>query len=144
LAGYGYLNTAPYVLTGMVSLAANGQNGHFQDHIKPSQIETMKGKVIININWSRWVEFADTGSMLPVLNVNTNALEIVPESADQVQVGDIISFNSSDGLIVHRVFQTGEDDSGWYALTKGDNSPVPDPYLVRFENVTGIVVAIFY
>ena len=114
------------------------------DHIRPGQIHVLNDRVIITLNNTDWARFTDTGSMLPVLGTHANSLEIMPESPTQVQVGDIISFRYLDSIIIHRVIETGQDEYGWYARTKGDNSPLPDPYPVRFQNITGIVVGIFY
>jgi hypothetical protein len=46
--------------------------------------------------------------------------------------------------IVHRVIEIGNDEDGWYAITKGDNNPTPDPWKIRFEWVRRITVAVIY
>lgn len=145
-----YANTQvmefPMATTGMVSLAPfdNSTVCSPPDHIRPEQIYIQKDRVVIDLNGTRWAGFADTGSMLPVLSVHANSLEIRPQSTGQIQPCDIISYRSPDGLIVHRVVETGWDERGWYARTRGDASPVPDPHLVRFQDITGIVVGILY
>ncbi len=39
---------------------------------------------------------------------------------------------------------TSEDENGWYATAKGDNSPKADAEKIRFYQVSGIVAAIIY
>lgn len=114
------------------------------DRIKEEQIEVYNDRVVIRLKDPEWAYFTDTNSMDPVLDAEANAIEIAPKSPDDIQVGDIISYSSSKGFIVHRVIETGYDEQGWYAITKGDNNPVADPEKVRFENVKRVVVAIIY
>ncbi len=55
-------------------------------------------------------------------------------------VGQMIALQDYfQGMIVHRVIEIGQDSAGWWAKTKGDNNPEPDPYLVRESNFLGVV-----
>ena len=92
----------------------------------------------------RLVSLADTNSMDPTLDAEATAIEIVPASAEDLHVGDIISYQSGSDVIIHRIVETGSDANGWYAVAKGDNNAVPDPAKVRFEQVKGVVVGIVY
>ena len=67
--------------------------------------------------------------MDPVLDNGTNAIEVVPQSFDEIGTGDIISYEmeSINGTIIHRVIEIGFDSEGWYAITKGDNLEFQDP-----------------
>ncbi|MFH1399715.1 MAG: hypothetical protein ABIG95_06425 [Candidatus Woesearchaeota archaeon] len=117
-----------------------------EDRISEDQIKVYKDRVVIFLNNASWAKFESTGSMLPTLNEEANAIEIVPLASEQIKPGDIISYTSdyAKGVIIHRVVETGEDADGWYAITKGDNNKIPDPYKVRFEQVQRVLIGIIY
>ena len=81
--------------------------------------------------------------MLPVLNEHSNGIRIVPESPDQINIGDIITFQQDKELVVHRVIDKGNDDEGVYFITKGDNNNVTDGR-VRFEDVRYVTIGIIW
>lgn len=114
--------------------------------IKEDQIKVYDNKIIIEIDNAQWARFTDTNSMDPFFDSEANAIEIVPKSADQIRVGDIISFttNYMDGTIIHRVIEKGIDEKGIYFITKGDNNENADPGKTYFENVKRVLVAIIY
>lgn len=112
--------------------------------IKEHQIKVYDDKIIIEIENAEWAKFTNTNSMDPVIDVGANAIEIVPKSYKDIRNGDIISYEFSQDIIIHRVVETGFDSNGWYARTKGDNLEQVDPYKIRFENIQRIVVAIIY
>ena len=115
------------------------------DHIKEDQIRIEDDKVIITIKNARLAAFADTNSMDPFLDETSNAIQIIPESPDQIHLGDIISYNSAQGdIIIHRVVNMGEDENGIFYITKGDNNSSPDDKLIRFQQVRYITVGIIY
>lgn len=114
------------------------------DWIKESQIMVYPDKVILNLKDPSWASFTNTNSMDPFFDETANALEIKPSSSDQINPGDIISYQTAYGLIIHRVIEKGEDEKGAYYLVKGDNNSFQDPFKVRFEDIKGVVVAIIY
>jgi signal peptidase I len=116
------------------------------DWIKEDNIKVYSSKVIIDVPGLQWSKFTDTNSMDPVFDKGANALETEPKNHSDIHVGDIISYsiNSFDGIIIHRVIETGFDNNGWYALTKGDNLEKQDPFKVRFNDIQRIVVGIIY
>ena len=84
-------------------------------------------------------------SMVPTIKVN-DAIVIKRIDDDKYNVGDIITFNSSDvrynGLTVtHRIVDKQEASvkSSIYT-TKGDNNPVIDPTAVRTDAIYGKVL----
>ena len=117
-----------------------------QDWIRQEQIHVYDDRVVIDIDNPEWAMFTDTDSMDPLIDINSNAIEIQPDSEDDVHVGDIVSYASGiiDGYVIHRVIETGYDSKGWYAILKGDNNPEPDPEKVRFEQIQRVVVGIIY
>ena len=70
-------------------------------------------------------------------------MQIVPKNNADVHTGDIISYETSQGTIIHRVVELGYDGD-WYAITKGDNNQQNDPEKVRFSQVKKIVVGVIY
>ncbi len=82
-------------------------------------------------------------SMEPTINVNDI---IVVKSIDpkQIEVGDIIVFENPMGRdipIVHRVVDKVSLPNGLIGfVTKGDNNPVNDPWVVSEELVIGEVI----
>lgn len=84
-------------------------------------------------------------SMVPTIKVN-DAIVIKRIDDDKYNVGDIITFNSSDvrynGLTVtHRIVdkQATNINSSIYT-TKGDNNPVIDPTAVKTDAIYGKVL----
>lgn len=116
------------------------------DRIKESQIKVYDDKVIISLDNPEWSRFTNTNSMDPIIDAGANAIHIVPESEDEIEVGDIIAYKSeyTDGTVIHRVVEIGEDEKGTYFILKGDNNPDPDPGKVRFEQIERVLVAIIY
>ena len=116
------------------------------DRIQESQIHVLPTTIIIDLPNAEWATFPDTNSMDPIIDKGANAIEIVPSSPDQIDVGDIISYRSeySSGIIIHRVIEKGSDNEGDFFILKGDNNDRADPGKVRFDQIERIVVAIIY
>lgn len=114
-----------------------------QDYIKEEQIKIYDDKIVINVKGASISKYAPTGSMVPILNENSNGIRIVPESEDEIQVGDIITYEDGDMLIVHRVIEKGIDDEGTYFIPKGDNNSLDDGK-VRFQDIKFVTIAIIY
>ena len=113
--------------------------------IAENNIHVYKDKILINIEETRLTKFADTNSMDPVIDKGANAIEITPKNPDDIQIGDIISFEINDGdIYVHRVIKKGYDKDGVYFITKGDNNNSADPYKIRFYQIVGILIGILY
>lgn len=130
------------------------QFGHFgsnelaspEDYISEDDIHVLSDKVVIDIDNPQWARFTDTNSMDPVLDYGTNAIQIIPQTPDQIKIGDIISYqlHGSDSVIIHRVISKGIDDEGDYFVLKGDNNAQSDPNNVRFSQIKRKVVALIY
>jgi signal peptidase I len=114
--------------------------------ITEDKIGVYSQRVILDIDDPQWAMFTDTHSMEPVISSRSYAIEIVPESPDGINIGDIVSYKSkySDGIIIHRVIDKSYDSEGVYFIMKGDNNPTQDPGRIRFEQVQRVVVAIIY
>lgn len=117
------------------------------DRVTEDKIHVLKDKIVIEIDDAVWARFTDTNSMDPVIDIGSNAIEIVPKSdCSDIHIGDIISYDSkySDGTIIHRVIEKGYDSRGLYFILKGDNNPRNDPGKVRCSQVQRIVIAVIY
>src|SRR3989344_818878 len=107
------------------------------------------GALIIDIANAKWAKFAPTDSMTPLLNENSNAIQIIPETEDQVEVGDIVSYESFAGqtrglIIIHRIIEKNIDEEGVYFIAKGDNNLQPDPEKIRFSQIKRVLVGVIY
>lgn len=117
-----------------------------RDRVSEDNIIVLPDRVVLTVEGARWSTFTDTNSMDPVIDVGANAIQLEPQTADDIQVGDIISYASHivDGHIIHRVVEVGEDEKGWYCRAKGDNNPRIDPQKIRFEDIHRVLIAIVY
>ena len=115
-----------------------------KDRISQDQIQVFSDRVILNIEKPMWATFSDTNSMDPFIDAGANSIEVKPTSASDISEGDVISYYHDDDLVVHRVIMVGEDSEGIFYVVKGDNNSRPDPELVRFEQVHGVLVAVIY
>jgi hypothetical protein len=116
------------------------------DRVKEDQIFVSSERIVIEFKNAEWATFTDSNSMDPVLDVGANALEYVPNSSDEICLGDIVSYHSqyAEGVIIHRVVEIGYDELGWYAILKGDNLQYSDPEKVRFDKIERVVIGIIY
>ncbi len=84
----------------------------------------------------------ESGSMAPTLNMGDQAL-VLPYRETQLKPmpKTVITYKAIDGTYVtHRIVETGTDEYGWWAKTKGDALPNPDPFLVREKQLVGRVL----
>ena len=119
------------------------------DRVKENQIKVYEDRVVIEIPNAKWAKFAPTDSMTPFLNENSNAIQIIPENEDQIEVGDIVSYESFAGqtrglIIIHRIIEKNIDEEGVYFIAKGDNNLQPDPEKIRFNQIKRVLVGVIY
>lgn len=132
----------PISLNGF-SLISNDNDSVPFDFVDESQIEIYNDKIVIYVDNASMSRYAPTGSMKPLLDENSNGLRIVPESEEDIHIGDIITFRKGSYLIVHRVVDIGTDRQGTYFITKGDNNNINDGK-VRFENIKYITIGVIW
>ena len=109
--------------------------------IDREDILVYEDKIIINIKDASISKYASTGSMEPLLDENSNGIRIIPSSEQDISIGDIITFEKNQELIVHRVIEKGIDEKGTYFITKGDNNSISDGK-IRFEDIQYITIGI--
>ena len=115
-----------------------------KDRISEDQIRVLEDKIIINVPNAFWASYADSNSMDPLLDTEANGLELIPESKEDLQVGDVIAYQTDYGLIVHRIIEINQDEQGWYCITKGDNATITDQQKIRFEQVRFVLIGVIY
>ena len=113
-------------------------------HIELSKIQKVSGGIFLQQPdiFVDEVPAEGSPSMLPCFGDNTKFLMVKPTSEEELHVGDVVAYkpnNSSDYWVTHRIIRIGKDKKGWYAITKGDNNPVPDKR-VRFNQIKALVV----
>lgn len=113
------------------------------DFVPNDKINVYEDRVVIEVKNAKLSTYESTGSMLPTLGEGTNGISIVPNSADELEVGDIVSFRKGDKFIVHRIVEKGIDIEGVYFVTQGDNSPADDGK-IRFENIERVLIGLIY
>ena len=126
-------------------------NGVFQyeeqsipsDRISEDNIQVLEDKIIISIDNPSVSRYANTNSMIPINDEGANGIRIVPQSEDEISVGDIITFEEDGMLIVHRVTEIGQDEQGKYFITKGDNNAFTDGK-IRFDQIRYLTIGVLY
>ncbi|MCD4666743.1 signal peptidase I [archaeon] len=127
-----------------INFNLNGERISPTDWIKKSDIKQYPNEIIIKVKNARISSYANTNSMDPVLDENANGIEIVPKSFNDINIGDIIAYESEYGLIVHRVIEKNYDEKGIYFITKGDNNSKADPYKITFDKIRYVLIGIIY
>ncbi|NPA22755.1 MAG: signal peptidase I [Crenarchaeota archaeon] len=81
-------------------------------------------------------------SMVPVLDIG-DIVMLKPASVTALHVGQVIVYVTMlDGKrveIVHRIYRIYRYDGRILIRTKGDANPVPDPWLVKPQQIRGVV-----
>jgi len=113
------------------------------DFISENNIDVYSDRVVIRMDNASLSEYASTGSMRPLFDKGANGIRIAPKSEEEINVGDIITFNKNEVLIVHRVIEKGRDAQGIYFITKGDNNNLSDGK-VRFSDIRYLTIGILY
>lgn len=115
-----------------------------RDRVSEDQILVTEREVRLLVQDASWSRFTATKSMVPFLDTGANAIQVTPRYPEELQIGDIISYEIGGISVIHRIVDTGYDNQGWYAIAKGDNNPINDPFKVRFEQIDKVLIAIVY
>jgi len=125
--------------TGLVSFDASSPS----DWVMEEDIIVFDDYIILRIANATLSNYADSGSMKPLLDIGANGIRVVPINSNQIGVGDIVSFRFGGILIVHRVVERGIDDRGVYFITQGDNNVFSDDK-IRFEDIEYVTVGVIW
>ncbi len=140
--GIFFLFNNPRMITGFF-LYSGGEVHAPRDFISEDNITVYPDKIVLNIENYTLSRYSFSDSMVPVFDSNANGVEVKPQSPDELNIGDIITFHEGNKLIVHRIIKKGIDEEGLYFITKGDNNDIPDGK-VRFNEIESKLVAIIY
>ncbi len=125
------------------------------DWISEDDIIVLEDRIILRVVNATLSDYATSGSMRPLFDFGANGIRIVPESEDDINVGDIVSFRFGSQLdsfrhqtgrgelVVHRVVDKGVDGEGVYFVTKGDNGLVDDGK-IRFEDIEYVTIGVIW
>jgi signal peptidase len=80
-----------------------------------------------------------TGSMEPTIPVGS-IVTIKKVNPEDVKVGDIITFKAGESTVMHRVIDKIVENGSYYFRTKGDANEVPDPWIVKPEDICGALL----
>jgi len=137
--GMSYSDVEVPFATGFASYDSSAPN----DWVSDDDIIVFDDKVVLRISGVTLSSYADSGSMKPVFDEGANGIRVVPESVDDVEVGDIVSYRFDSFLIVHRVVEKGVDSEGVYFITQGDNNIFSDDK-IRFEDIEYVTVGVIW
>ena len=116
--GFSYSGVEVPFGTGLASSDVGAPN----DWVDSDDIIVFDDMILLRVSNATLSSYEDSGSMKPVFDEGANGIRIVPESVDDIDVGDIVSYRFGGMLIVHRVVEKGFDDEGVYFVMKGDNN----------------------
>jgi signal peptidase I len=134
-----YSGTETFLGTGF----AIGDSGSPSDWINEEEIIIFEDEILIRVANVSLSRYASTGSMSPTFGGGANGLVIIPQNENEIDIGDVVSFRSLEGLIVHRIIEQGIDEEGTYFITRGDNNGFADGK-IRFEDIEHVLIGILY
>ncbi|MBS3148428.1 signal peptidase I [Candidatus Woesearchaeota archaeon] len=107
------------------------------------RIKVYPTEVSIDVAGVHYAKVA-SNSMAPLITDTSTVLEKAPQNADEIQVGDVISFYepSVDGIVLHLVIEKLESEGEVSFRTQGTANPEPDPWIVSYSNVKGVLVGV--
>ena len=84
-----------------------------------------------------------SGSMNPIFDrgsvVITEQINEKYDNYNKLKEGEIIAFKAEKNIVVHRLIRIVNTDNEVYYYTKGDANEEEDDYLIKKENIIGIV-----
>ncbi|NQU79432.1 hypothetical protein HQ545_06715 [Candidatus Woesearchaeota archaeon] len=146
VTGFFYYDAEKPLPVGFVPFMKSPERLSPSDHISEEQIHVYSDRVVIDTEGVKWARFTDTNSMDPFFDETANSLELKPDSEEDVNPGDVISYRSgiTGDLVVHRVVSKGVDEYGTFFIVKGDNNNIQDPEKVRLHQIHGVMIGIIY
>ena len=125
------------------SLSSSTSTPAPHDFVKESNILVYPDRIVIELDNASISSYASSGSMLPLFDKGANGIRIKPKSADEINVGDIVSYTRNNELIVHRIIEKGTDENGTYFIPKGDANKLADEK-IRFSDIEYITIGVLY
>lgn len=79
-----------------------------------------------------------SGSMSPTYD-RGDAVLIIKKDPSDIKIGEVLAFNTSTGIVTHRVINITSSNGVYTFVTKGDANSTKDTYKIHNENVIGTV-----
>ncbi len=115
-----------------------------KDWVSEDQIQIQQSRVVLDVKGVEKYYIFDTNSMDPLLDEGATILTAKPQDETDITVGDILVYQHEMLNVVHRVAKIGQDEQGMYYITKGDNNLFEDDVIIRFDNISAVVIGILY
>ncbi len=124
-------------------LVVQNRNVMPSNRISDDNITVFNNRIVIRVANATVSNYANSGSMEPILGKGANGIRIVPRSTEDIRVGDIVSYKFGKMLVVHRVIKKGRDNKGVYFIMQGDDNIMNDGK-IRFGNIKYVTVGILW
>lgn len=136
----------------MTQLTVDSETAQSRRSIKKELVSLGIVAAVILGGWLGIITFLGTttpffvvssGSMVPTLNVGDIIVIRNGGSIESLRIGDIIVYKhpfNSDRVIVHRVLKIEQVGNEVGVITKGDNNPSQDSWIVRSQHYLGTVM----
>jgi signal peptidase len=100
------------------------------------------GVVVILVSgiFRYWAMAIGSDSMLP--EIGTGDVVVIDKGygeAENLEVGSVLAFRRDGRVIAHRLLAIKQDSNGLKFQTKGDNNDNDDAWLVRLDDIVGVV-----
>ena len=112
-------------------------------NIQNNNITVYSDRIVIRVSNATISNYENTGSMTPLIGSSAHGIRIVPQSEDEINIGDLVSFNMSGKMIIHRVIFKSQDSQGVFFITRGDATQIEDPP-IRFSDIQYKTIGILY
>ena len=106
-----------------------------ESRIKKENIQVYENAVVIEVYNAR---VNDVNIQDPLINKDSNMIQIVPESPAMLKEGDIVTYNKDNKIKTGRIEVTNQDADGYYYLIQNE------PDKIRFTQIKSIVIGILY
>lgn len=113
------------------------------DFIARDEIGYGNGTILIEADNVVFSHYTNSESMSPLISETATGIGMRVDTPGDIQIGDVISFYRDEQVIVHRVVEKGEDKSGVYFITRGDNANSDDGK-VYFTDVVSVLIGVVY
>ena len=98
-------------------------------------------RILQSIPVGKTVRVTITSSSMEPTLLKSSSVVVTRSSLSTLIADRIIAFyiEGMDKIVIHRIVQIKQDDHGMYALTHGDANIKNDPWIVREEQVIGVL-----
>ena len=106
-----------------------------ESRIKKESIQVYENAVVIEVYNAK---VKDINIKDPLVNKDSNMIQIVPESPAMLKEGDIITYNKDNKIKTGRIEVANQDAEGYYYLIQNEQDKI------RFIQIKSIVIGILY